>query len=298
MMTDRKHASRIGDALMDDPRLREVWDLLDGLEGSPVVVEARSHARQLAGRRQPRVRWLRPGLGLGAAAAAAAIALVYLQPANDLRTEIGEVRTITLPDGSAVTLDTATRLEVHFTETAREVRLSQGQAYFVVAHDASKPFRVFTKTGEIDAIGTQFDVRVEPDGTTVTLLEGRVEVHGRAGEDQPETFHTNLAPGEQVALPVASAGPIEPQHPARLDGVTAWRKSKLDLDNTTLAEAVAEMNRYSRTKIRITDPALANRRISGSFRTGDVTGFLNAVETYFGAKVLQTSSSSYAVGMN
>ena len=69
------------------------------------------------------------------------------------------------------------------------------------------------------------------------------------------------------------------------DKATSWRRGKLVFDSARLADAIAEVNRYSDTKIQLADPSLGNIRISGSFSTGRSDIFVEAVTTYFQIEV-------------
>ena len=125
-------------------------------------------------------RWpLRGRVAWGAAAAALAVCAVtwsYLTGPQVYQTHFGEQRSILLEDGSRITLNTASRIDVRFDKGQRFVRLLEGEALFEVAHDATRPFDVQTGATVLRALGTQFDVEMGPNLTTVTVVEGRVAV--------------------------------------------------------------------------------------------------------------------------
>jgi len=102
-------------------------------------------------------------------------------------TRVGEHRSVTLTDGSTVELNTRTRLRVRFTSTARRVELLEGQALFRVSKDPLRPFSVASGTTDVRAVGTQFDVYRKSNGTTVTVLEGKVAVASVASPVIPPT---------------------------------------------------------------------------------------------------------------
>ena len=106
---------------------------------------------------------------------AAGVAL-YSVRASVYTTGIGEQRTVLLPDGSTVELNAQSRLRVRFTDQERDVELLDGQALFKVAKNAARPFVVKSDVARVRAVGTKFDVNTMSDGTTVTVLEGRVAV--------------------------------------------------------------------------------------------------------------------------
>jgi transmembrane sensor len=242
---------------------------LEELRNRPVVNESRDYAREWEQSSERRYRTLRVTFGsIGALAAIVAIVLTINPFARDVyATDVGQTRSIALEDGSRVMLDTSSRVRVAFSETARDVELIEGQAHFDVAKNPARPFRVRTRFAEVVAVGTSFDVAARPSRTTVTLIEGRVNVRSVKGPDaegQPQT----LTPGEQ--LDIAGDGHFLGKKPVRIESVTSWQRGTLELDDVPLSEALATLNRYSATKIVIEGIPLESRRVSGVFVIGDV----------------------------
>jgi transmembrane sensor len=236
-------------------------------------------------------------------------------------TATGERLAFTLNDGSQVTLDTQSELKVSFSPAERSVRLMRGQAFFEVAKDPQRPFIVEARNRRFVAVGTAFDVRVDGDQVRVIMVEGTVRVEGRA----PEVAATN-APGAPTQPPTsgiagraANRDVLRSESPAvttitageqfitdaeREDHVRAadpersmsWRRGQLVFDNTRLADAVAEVNRYSEAKIELADPDLGNLRLSGAFATGRPTVFVEAVTTYFPVRVTRSDDRAIVLG--
>ena len=128
-------------------------------------------------------------------------------------TDIGERRSITLADGSTVDLNARSRLRIEFSKKERRVELIEGQALFQVSKDKNRPFIVSSGNATVRAVGTQFDVYRKPNGTTVTVLEGRVAVYSTAHLEStattpasapPAGVESRLAPGHSPAAPLAS----------------------------------------------------------------------------------------------
>jgi transmembrane sensor len=194
-----------------------------------------------------------------------------------LRTGIGERATASLEDGSTVMLNTNSVLEINYSRLRRDVRLVGGQVLFKVAHDAARPFVVAAANREVVAVGTEFEVRLDGQKVRVALLQGRVRVqalHGRAAESGEAAVMT---PGEQL---VATSSSLYVRH-ADVQQLTSWKSGRVRFDDDRLADAVAEMNRYSHTPIIIEDAAIADTRISGSFRAGQSWSFAEAVAEAF-----------------
>lgn len=227
--------------------------------------------------RRPERRWLLLS-GLAATlvlAAVAAIALLGPGPAKPAAplvqtytTGIGAQKSITLEDGSLARLNTDSRIEVSYSATQRRVELRAGQALFDVRKEA-RPFIVSAGGTETRAIGTEFEVYLQPDGVQVTLIEGLVSVGGEAGSA------VILSPGEQMRLRAGEVT-VDRIDPAR---AVAWKSGMIPLTDVTLEAAAAELNRYAELKLRI-DPSITGERISGSFKAGDQEGFAAVLEAF------------------
>mgnify|MGYP003627991367 CR=1 FL=1 len=206
-----------------------------------------------------RLAWM---AGIAALIALCALAIALTAQSGDAGSEtyitaVGEQRTVTLADGSQVTLNTDTALDVAYTSRARHVSLVRGQALFEVAKSGT-PFIVAAGNSETRALGTRFDIYLRPGDVAVTLLEGSVVV----SEPQSGAEGRVLAPGDRLAVSGEGRQVLSRVDPGT---VLQWRSGMVQFDNATLAEAAAELNRYSTTKIQVPDPGLAAERLSGTF---------------------------------
>ena len=201
-------------------------------------------------------------------------------------TSIGERSTITLADGSMVTINTNSLVGVSFSVSERLVRLKRGQAYFEVEKDVVRPFVVQAGDQRVVALGTAFDVRFDKrDQVEVTLVEGRVEVADvapRRGSSSPTAASApatsiELAPGQRLIA--KSAAPPEIVDTDTIEE-TSWRRGQLVFYARPLASVVEEMNRYSLQEIVIADdPRVRNLEVSGVFNSGGrASSFVNALE--------------------
>jgi transmembrane sensor len=207
---------------------------------------------------------------------AATVEQVFHPGASVYRTAIGERSTVTLPDGSVATLNTDTVLRVAFTDKVRGVRLVRGQALFDVAHGKRTPFEVYAGDRVVTAVGTVFDVRVQGEAVKVALVEGRIRV-GRVGPAEPgePRADVSMSPGE--LLEVRGAQPIRIRN-IDVARETSWRSGMVVFNETPLGEAVAELNRYSSRRLVLEDESIAEFRITGGFKTGDIDKFAETVE--------------------
>jgi len=222
-----------------------------------------------------------------AAAAVLVIALalllpvaVYYWPSNVVSTSIGEQRTISLADGSLVTLNTQSRIRVAYSTHARTIHLKEGQAMFSVAHDAQRPFRVWVNGAVVQALGTKFDIRRSAASTSVAVIEGRVQISppGReATAPFPATPSTRIGPGQ--AVNILRQGQLTAPSVVDVASVSAWQRRQLVFRDRTLGGIIAEFNRYHRRPIRIEGMTLAERRYSGVWDTDDPHVFIRYLAT-------------------
>lgn len=280
-----------------DPRHAEVYARVErGWKRSALLAQTRfGRARRLPERRRG---WFgrRTRYAFAAAAvlivAVAGLALaspdfserVARPSATEFASQVGEIRELTLADGSSVTLDTDSALRIDFTADERRLILSRGRARFEVAHDPDRAFVVVAGGGSIVALGTVFDVGIADRRVKVTLLRGTVEV--RKADVGPNAGSVpavqRLQPNQTIAF--AASAPLPLPSPVR-ETDTQWASGMLAFDQTRLVDAVAEANRYSTAKIAIADPALNNLRITGAYRAGDIPGFAQSVADSLGLRI-------------
>jgi transmembrane sensor len=206
-------------------------------------------------------------------------------------TAIGERAAISLPDGSTATLDTQSSLDVLYSETERGIRLLSGQALFEVAKHRSTPFQVYAAGRRITAVGTTFNVRLDGQRLRVALIEGKVRVATSPTEGRL------AAPMQQVVMvpgDVLEAEDAAPMTVAVADvrRTASWRDGVAVFVDTRLADAVAEMNRYTSNPIVIADPSVGEYHVSGVFKTGDPDRFAESVAGVFPLSTDHTASGS------
>jgi transmembrane sensor len=230
--------------------------------------------------------------GWAAAAAAATVAAVpALRFAGQafggrrLETRRGEVQLVSLEDGSRITLDTASRVVTRFDADVRRVELVAGEALFDVARDKARPFIVRAADTEVRAIGTSFSVAVRADGAVRVLVrEGLVDVRRlRSAAVVPVGANHVALVSDAAEVPAPTVLP-----PDEVDRQLAWREGMIAFENERLDVAIAQFARYSDTPIRITDPELAERRISGWFSSSDPRGFARAAALSLDARLRET----------
>jgi len=185
----------------------------------------------------------------------------------------GQVRTVTLADQSQVTLDADSAIAVNFSRGERHVELRRGAAFFHVTH-TGEPFIVDGGKGQTRVLGTQFEVRLQPDGAQVTVLSGRVGV--QAAADLPQQI---LTAGQRV-----SYDQTRTTHPQPVDSENqlAWRQGWLNYYRAPLADVISDLSRYYPGRIVLLNAKLATRTVSGSFPSKDPQAVLAALKSVIG----------------
>jgi len=261
----------------------EFWAAAGDLAGHPLYAQTREQAAAAVAR----TRLTRRALAASFAAALLGVGgtAFYVQTAPQplatqaFQTAVGQRATVTLPDGSQVTLNTDTVVRTTADEDRRLVYLDKGQAFFKVARDSRHPFVVTAAGRTVTALGTAFDVRVDQGELKVVLVEGKVRVESAAparsaksaaSVTDPPPMATDMSAGSQL---VAVDDTDWRLTATNTDRETSWLKGQLVFDDEALGDIVAEMNRYSNRKITLADGGLAAHRLSGNFTPGDVHGF-------------------------
>ena len=275
----------------------QLWKQLDSVRDDPKILAIRERARHNASRNAALARLCRFGGAVLAASVVLAIAVVWnvRAPVRTASTDIGERSILMLPDGSRVTLNTVSAVNVDYTSRTRRVVLTAGEAFFEVAKDPARPFVVSAGSRQVIAVGTTFDVRLQDHQVKVTLVEGKVRVLTASTPPSTPLAHApavaavTLEPGSTL---IAKEGGIDRIEHIDVTRVTSWREGRLVFEGERLAEVVAEMNRYSREKLEIATPALADRRVSGVFEPTNGAALAKALETYGIARVARRNEAS------
>lgn len=293
---DARHAAEFD-------RIAGAWRAMDAMGAAPelaaladeIVVRARAR----------RAHRLRVRLAGFAAAAAAALVLGFVGwnqfrpdvrsftprlPSENYRVLPSTVQRLTLPDGSVAELNGASRVEVEFTATARRVRLVEGEAHFIVAPNAERPFFVMAGQVTVRAVGTAFNVRLASEEIEVLVTEGTVKLE-RGGQGTVEAAGASaeddaapaLSIGQRAVISRAVAAPapaiaIGEVDQAAIAATLGWQSTRLVFNNTPLDEVVDGFNRYNAQRLTLGDPKLRTRTLTGVFRADNLDGFLRLLK--------------------
>ena len=204
--------------------------------------------------------------------------------ARQFATEVGARKTIKLPDGSEIELNTNSRLRIAPGPNPRMAWLDKGEAYFRIQHDSARPFVLMVQGRRLVDLGTEFLVKAEPKRLEVALVAGRAQLDS---PNDPTQEPAVLTPGD-VAIATANAISVTAKSAKALSDELSWRQGVLVFKYTTLADAAAEFNRYNYKKIVIADPKIAQLTIVGTFPSNDVSAFTDAAQAIFGLKIRNT----------
>ncbi len=214
-------------------------------------------------------------VGFGAALGAG---FLFWRPAGEqVATAIGETRRLPLRDGSIVTLDSSTVLQIAVSETRRRVEMLKGRSLFQIAGQAPQAFLVKAMDFEVRAVQAVFQIDLN-EALDLLVAEGQVELNGATGSRRLR------APQR---LRVATSGEFRIHDPdaAEISRALSWREGRLVFSGETLAEAVKAFNRANPRPVIVSDTELAAKPIYGAFRTDDAAAFARAIGLSFGAPV-------------
>ena len=270
-----------GDELSADERARlDTWlaapenrDALTEMQETWELLGARARAVWSSGdavkltaaveRRSSRARWIRLGLAGGTVAAAIAALLISKQPRSvdnapvaEVYMTVSDVRTVRLADGTLAHLGPNSRLEEMHSDAGRQVRLV-GRAFFAVAHDPDRPFRIHAPGGNVTVLGTRFEVVAQDSAVSVVVVDGRVKVGGRRAS-------VELREGQRAVV-VRDAAPSRPERVADVYALLGWMQNALMFQSTPLTSVAREIQGRFGVDVVIRDPALRERVVTAAF---------------------------------
>jgi transmembrane sensor len=259
--------------------------------GDPLPL-ARIRLRRLAGAGWRTYIPLAFAAGLAVAAIGAAVLKMAGRGTDgsgeSFATPVAGLGTSVLPDGSKVDLGARSRVTTHFSDAIRGVTVETGEAFFTVTKDSGRPFVVSAGGVQVTAVGTAFNVRRGDDRVVVAVSEGRVQV----ASDPEDGASTTLGSG-RLPLEAGQEAVVSPKHhriavkPIHPDDAASWRDGVLKYENEPLAAVAADLNRYSRRTIVVTDSMLRDLPFTGTVFSGSVDEALQALAQVFPLDLVQ-----------
>ena len=226
------------------------------------------------------------------------------QPSGDwYETGLGEQRSIQLPDGSVLHINTQSRLKVDYGVSERRIDLIAGEAMFEVEPNPERPFRVWAGDTVAEALGTTFNIRIQEEAAIVSVVEGTVKVDkltevavrspdGAADAIPASDMHA-AGPNTEVILSIGEVASVPSSNEAvnldqdTIEAITSWRDRILVFESDRLDVIAAEFNRYNRTQLIVGDTDLASVKFTGVFNADDPDSFVEFLEFAGGIEAVQ-----------
>lgn len=223
-------------------------------------------------------------------------------------TAVGEHKTVTLNDGTKLTLNTNTQVVIDFTDDYRRAIVDKGEAYFDVAKDAGRPFRVDVGSHSVTVLGTRFNVYKSSEQLEVAVSEGMVAVHQKENGWGANRVPPPEAVKQEFGQYLLEKGSIisyknqandEPTIQQDLEKVlqrSSWRTGFISFNNRPLSEVIGQINRYSRKKILIEDSNIMGLKVSTVVHLDDLESNLDGMAVAFPLKVTRHSDRIVLTG--
>ncbi|WIO74570.1 FecR domain-containing protein [Porticoccaceae bacterium LTM1] len=244
--------------------------------------------------------WL-SALKVASIAAIAVLATLFFPQVNEDASEdinryvsrVGEIKTVSLDDGSTITLNSGAQVLVTMTDTERKVTLERGEAFFDVTKEQSRPFNVLAGQREVTVLGTSFSVHKQPNLIRVAVVNGAVCVHKEEDEVFSDALAISSLTAESQAIDEVDQFRIEAGWVAdiataehKLKGYTlsgsnislTWMNGYLEFSRLPLYKVIQELNRYSGKKILIEDPNILGLEVSAIIRVEQIGQALSDLE--------------------
>ncbi len=270
----------------ENPENKQAYDKISELWGSEVFVQALKIEEQRINHNKPvKARRFMPGLAI---AATLLIGVWGIFQSNMLQrlsadqyTTVGQQHTMILSDGSSVILDTDSAISVSYNQHSRNVTLLAGRAFFNVLPDTHRPFIVNTDEERIRVVGTRFTVNSETN-KPLTVQQGKVAYRPNNSNNE-----ITVIAGEHLQK-IQNLPDVIKTDPST--SVFAWTDGRIKFDNQSLAEIIAEIDRYQPGLILISKPSLTSIRVSGNYKLKNADKIITALAKVTGAKVIQLSN--------
>ena len=213
---------------------------------------------------------------------------------KSFQTGIGESNTINLPDSSKMVLNTNSFVQVKYTDEARIIDLQRGEIHIDVAHDSSRPLSVIAGGKVIQAVGTAFNVEVRNEMVELIVTDGKVLVAQKESKSEFDDIEAMVKKLPKSSMAISKGEKVDldltgktQEKVTKVDAVDiaaslSWRQGNLIFRNESLAEAMAEISRYTDIEFELSDDhQLRGVKVAGMFKTGDVSGLLDVLTRNF-----------------
>ena len=283
-------------------KMLQLWSLADELPSTAQnsTASAESKPAEVVPIRRNKSRWLWQG---AAAAAVLVLAISVLMPTKQplpftsigmisgLQTTTGQHASYTMPDGSVIEMGADSKVELAYSDTERRIVLISGEALFDVAKNPDKPFIVAAGSGQYRALGTQFNVELTKNDSTLTVVEGVVQARLQDSEDGYDgSNYPRLVAGEAVT--VSADGTIGDVHQVDASAMVAWQKGQLIFVDQPFQDVFERLNRYRETPV-VVAKELKQLRYTGSVHRDNMPAMLSLLPEIFPVRVVSKPEAVY-----
>lgn len=216
----------------------------------------------------------------------------------DNKTEIGEIKTLTLPDQSVITMNTNTALDIQFDQDKRMIKLYKGEVFVNVSKDASRPFLVITEHGDARALGTQYNVDKNVDSTHVVVIESKVEVCSASPKFSYKILNSSqrkctvLHQSQGVKIGNQTLDDVQE---IDANAISGWVTGTIVIDNQPLTEVLVELQRYSPEKIIFSASELNHIKVSGVLPVNNIPHAFDILADQFNLQIKQVDSKKIEI---
>jgi len=229
------------------------------------------------------------------------------------QTSAGERRAFDLPDGSRITLDADSVLNVQLLPERRSLQLARGEAYLEVAKDAARPFLVRAGGTVVRAVGTAFDVRMSVDRTVVAVTEGKVEVRSeenpQADNDAANGQYGSKSSGKKHSVQVSLTAEVSAgaavayarnaglrELPATEASLAAtWLKGRRQYRNEPLRYVLADIDRYTGKQIVIVGESIGDLQFTGTLDLANSATWLKGLSVALPVTITESEHGQLSV---
>lgn len=228
---------------------------------------------------------------------------------KNLKTVVGQQASFSLSDGSIIQLNTNSLVKINFSKDKRLLTLVKGEARFDVAKDKIRPFTVTVGNKSFTALGTIFNVEKKSEQEMeLVVTEGKVLIT-KASEildnisDAFAKLPRDQLPGilvqsgEKAIIEKDLQAPVQKVSLGQVQKDLAWQQGMLIFEGESLVDALKEVSRYTSTHFEITDPQLANIKVAGYFKAGDIEGLLQSLHSNFNITFEKTHRNSIRLSL-
>lgn len=233
---------------------------------------------------------VKPFIGMAAILCGLFIGYKFFIPEyeKDYKTQFSSLKQEILPDGSKLSIDTKSNLQIEYFKDKRKVFLENGQVLFEVAKDKSRPFIITSGKTSIEVVGTKFEVKNLEHITTVSVEEGVVKVSFNNHALLPNQDISLLKKGEKIVI--SDLGKITYLGKTDIEEIAPWRNDELIFRKITLKEAFDTFSRYQDLKVEFQNKNFENKLFSGKFNTLEIDKFLFAIQKIYPIKIVKSEN--------